>query len=462
MAKKKNRKIVKYRKPLHINIGVIVFIFIFIYIVYYVYIFFTTKHISVYEVSQGTIAQNTTMQGFILRDETVYHTDVGGYINYYCKDGSKASVGSSIYSVDENGDFYQQMAAANNGQLLLSDEAYQQLEGVADQYLAGYSDVNFRQVYQFKYDMEGTLVEIFNSAARQELGDSAASDGSGLHIRRAEAPGVVVYSVDGFEEVTIESFTPALYDPHSYEKENFLKRQTIAAGEAAYKMINSETWQIVVPIDDALAKELEEVENVKISFKKDHSTAWAASSLITREEKLYLVLELQNSMIRFASDRYVELELLLTDTSGLKIPNTAITEKSFLTVPKDYITTDEETDKTGILLLHTDKSGKTKEVFTAVTLFYETEESYYIDSGSIHPGDTIVKPESSEHYILSKQETLEGVYNINRGYAVFKRIERMFANEEYTIIKSGTSFGIALYDHIALDSTAVQENDIIH
>lgn len=462
MARKKNRKIIKYRKPLHINIGVIVFIFIFLYMMYYVYTFFTTKHISVYEVSQGTIAQNTTMQGLILRDETVYYTDVGGYINYYCKDGSKASVGSSIYSVDESGDFYQQMAAANNGQLILTDEAYQQLEEVADQYLSAYSDVNFRQVYQFKYDMEGTLVEILNSTARQELGDSAAAAGSGLHIRRAESPGVVVYSIDGLEELNIEGFTPDSFDPHSYRKENFLKRQTIAAGEAAYKMINSETWQIVVPIDQSLAQELQEVENIKISFKKDNSTAWAASSLITREEKPYLVLELQNSMIRFASDRYVDLELLLTDTSGLKIPNTAITEKSFLTIPKDYITRDEEEDQSGVLLLHTDKSGNTESVFIAVTLFYETEENYYIDSGSIHLGDTVVKPDSNEHYILSRQETLEGVYNINRGYAVFKRIERMFANEEYTIIKSGTSFGIALYDHIALDSTAVQENDIIH
>ena len=45
---------------------------------------------------------------------------------------------------------------------------------------------------------------------------------------------------------------------------------------------------------------------------------------------------------------------------------------------------------------------------------------------------------------------------------MFRRIEKLFENEEYTIIKSGTSYGVALYDHIALEAVAVAENEIIH
>ncbi len=462
MAGKKNRKIVKYRKPFRINIGILVFVFIFLYMLYYIYAYFTAKHISVYEVSQGTIAQNTSVEGLILRDETVYTTDSSGYVNYYCKDGSKASVGSYIYSIDETGDFYQRMSAANDGQLLLSDEGYSQLEAVTDQYLTSYSDMDFYQVYQFKYDMEGTLVEVLNSAARQELGNSPQEGGNGLHVYTANVPGVVVYHVDGLENVTVDSFTSEMFDSHSYEKENFLKRQTVSSGDAVYKLINSEIWQVVIPIDDSLAKDLSEEENIKVSFKKDHSSAWATSKILERDGGYYLVLEFQNSMIRFAMDRYVDLELLLTDTSGLKIPNTAITQKEFLLVPKDYIATDSESDNSGVFLLRENKEGEFSPVFTNVTLFYETEEFYYVDSNEIGLGDTIVHPDSKEHYVLTEREALEGVYNINRGYAVFKRIEKVFENKEYTIIKSGTSYGVSLYDHIALDSAAVNENDIVH
>ena len=32
---------------------------------------------------------------------------------------------------------------------------------------------------------------------------------------------------------------------------------------------------------------------------------------------------------------------------------------------------------------------------------------------------------------------------------------------EYTIVKTGTTYGIALYDHIALDGTKIDENQLI-
>ena len=50
---------------------------------------------------------------------------------------------------------------------------------------------------------------------------------------------------------------------------------------------------------------------------------------------------------------------------------------------------------------------------------------------------------------------------INKGYAVFKQINKLSENDNYTIVESKTSFGISLYDHIALDGSAVKENQTI-
>lgn len=466
VANKHKRKIVKYRKPFQFNIGVIIFIFIFLYLMYFVCSYFTTEQISVYEVKLGTIAQNTEFQGLILRDETVYYAKDSGYVNYYCRAGSKTGAGSYVYSIDETGEFYHKMTVSNDGQLMLSDESYEQLADVADQYLTSYSDYNFGQVYQFKYDMEAALIEALNYNASKEISSigSGAGNGklAGLHIYTADADGVVVYYTDGFEDVTTDTFTSSMFETQSYEKENFLQRETVSTGEAVYKMINSEYWHVVIPIEKELASDLAEEENIKVEFKKDNTTAWAVSQIITRDGSSYLILEFKNSMIRFAGDRFIELKLLLTDTSGLKIPNSAITAKEFLTVPKDYITKGGDSNNNGLLIERTAQNGEKSITFIETSLFYETDEVYYIDSDEIGIGDAAVRPNSNERYTLQNMEKLEGVYNINKGYAVFKRIEKLFENEEYTIIKSGTTYGISLYDHIALNSSAINEDDIVH
>lgn len=58
-------------------------------------------------------------------------------------------------------------------------------------------------------------------------------------------------------------------------------------------------------------------------------------------------------------------------------------------------------------------------------------------------------------------DELTGVYNINKGYAVFKQINILSQNDDYTIVETGTTYGVALYDHIALDGSSVVENQTI-
>ena len=58
-------------------------------------------------------------------------------------------------------------------------------------------------------------------------------------------------------------------------------------------------------------------------------------------------------------------------------------------------------------------------------------------------------------------QTVQGVYNINRGYAVFRRIEILSSNDEYYTIKKGTDYGLSVYDHIVLDANAVTGNGMI-
>ncbi len=174
-----------------------------------------------------------------------------------------------------------------------------------------------------------------------------------------------------------------------------------------------------------------------------------------------MALNFQSAGLRYATERYLEVELLLSDTSGLKIPNTALTEKSFFLVPKDYVTKGGADNSNGVMYQYEDKDGNFETSFVAVAVAQEKNNMYYIAAEQLQSGDILLKPDSKETYKLQKQDSLQGVYNINRGYAVFRKVEILFQNEEYSIVNKGTSYGISLYDHIALDASTIQENEII-
>ena len=73
----------------------------------------------------------------------------------------------------------------------------------------------------------------------------------------------------------------------------------------------------------------------------------------------------------------------------------------------------------------------------------------------------LVKPDSSETYTLKERERLPGVYNVNKGYAVFCQVNILCESDEYYIVEEGSDYGLSNYDHIALDGNIVHENDIV-
>ena len=71
------------------NIGVVFFGFIAIYLIVCVYMYFTSEHISGYEVIKGNLATDHHYTGIALRTEQVYDADKAGYVNYYAAEGEK-------------------------------------------------------------------------------------------------------------------------------------------------------------------------------------------------------------------------------------------------------------------------------------------------------------------------------------------------------------------------------------
>lgn len=455
---KKNEKIIKYRRPFHMNIGIVVFVIILIYVLFHAFTYFTTKHIRIYEVTQGTIAENHTYQGFIIRQEQVVTAPASGYLNYFAGDNSKTAWNNLVYSIDETGKIHDQLTAAPE-KPDLNSSYFKGLKSEVAQFMQNYDNISFYDVYSFKEKVNGQITGAVSQNALSQMSDTVSDSSEGFHLEYAGQPGLVSYYTDGYESVTLDTFSPSYLQPLDYEKKTIANNSQIEAGDPVYKLITSEDWNIIFPISEDNYKRLLEDSVIEIKFKKDNTTCWVNYELRMIEDAYYMVLFLHNHMIRFAGERYIDLELLLDKQTGLKIPTSSITEKSFYTVPKDYFSRGGDSNSLGLYVQNPEDKSIS---FVPTAIYNQLENVYFIDEDGISTGTVVRKPDSNDTYTVNSHANLTGVYNVNKGYAVFKQIDILFQNEEYAIVRPGMDFGISLYDHIALEGGSVAEDDLIN
>lgn len=65
-------------------------------------------------------------------------------------------------------------------------------------------------------------------------------------------------------------------------------------------------------------------------------------------------------------------------------------------------------------------------------------------------------------YQINMMKPLEGVYNINKGYTVFRKVEILENANGYSIVKKNTEYGLSTYDHIVLDASQVGDDQLIY
>ncbi len=465
MADQNPNKITKYRRPLNINIGMVIFAVIFIYIVICVFMYFTSKHIVWYEVQEGSLSTNNTYEAIAIRDETIVNATDNGYVNYFAREGARVAVGDLVYTVDESGKLNDYIGISSTGENSLSQTDLAELKSD----IVGFANSfdrrrNFNSVYDFKYEMEGNVLKLSNYNILESIESIQASELTGL-IKQCTAvlPGIIIYSTDGYEDLTLEMMTAEMFDKKNYEKTQLLSNDLVAAGDPVYKISSNEDWSLVIQVDKAREEELLKAEYVRVRFLKNQEVSWGKVESFTNEKgDIFVKLTFTNSMITFCNERFVDIELILEDETGLKIPNSSIVEKEFFIVPKGYVTKGGNSNASGVLREAYTEEGEATTEFVEASIYNETEEEYYLDGASLRIGEYIVMPETSEKYALSKRGSLIGVYNINKGYADFKQINILYNNDEYSIVQSNTSYGLNVYDYIVLDATTVSEDELIH
>ena len=372
---RRRKKIVRVNSHRPINIDLVFFGAVAVYICVICYMGLTSTHIAGYEVNKGTLAANHTYTGFAIRQESVYQADTSGYVSYYASAGDRVSASSLVYTVDEKGEI-NQLIQENAENVDLTDDNFSMIRSEISSYMGDFDDLTFSDVYIFRSSLESSVMELLNQNMLDSLEE--AGDNSMFSKVYSGGIGILEYYTDGYEDVTVESMTEDMLDEKKYTKEN-LKKELVQSGDNVYKLSISEKWSLIVPItaEDAAKYQQEGRSYMQVEFIRDHTTAWASFSIVNVGSTPCAKLDFNNSMVRFADARYIQVKFLVDDQQGLKIPNSAIVEKEFYLIPKEFLI--EQNDSKGFLKEVYDESGQATAQFVNMTLYYEDDDYYYVD-----------------------------------------------------------------------------------
>lgn len=454
MAKERKQIFKKIRNLIPLNIGTVIFGAIFVYMVISIILYITADHIQSYQVTAGPLARNQNYTALVLREEQVVTSPASGYITYYARENSKVAKSGVVYTLGQE----QAEAAVDE----LSEEDYSRIRSSMAGFSSSFDSSNFYNTYNYKYELEGTILQ-YSGLKTTDSGEVPQTLGT-QSVYTADQDGLILYSTDGYEDVSADSLSPELFKRKDYSIKNLQTARKVTAGDEIYKLVTSENWSLVIPLTSEQTVQLSGRKTIRVKFLKDGITQVGAFSILANDDgEFYCKITFNSGMIRYSNDRFLEVELVTNTRSGLKIPLSSIVKKDFYKIPKEFVTHSEENGKAGFnkQVQRKDEEQSSSEFIQAV-IYEEDEEYYYVDTSTFEDGDIIIKPDSQSTFTVSETQALEGVYSINKGYAVFRKISIIDQNEEYCIVETGTDYGIAQFDHIVYDGTTVKEDDILY
>ncbi len=433
------------RRIFTLNIGTIIFGILFIYIIISIILYITATHVTSYQVTAGPLTKNQTYTGLAFYSESVVKADTGGYVSYFAGEDTKVKSGGAVYGISQ----VQQKETETS----LNSDTIDEIGQAMQSFSLSFDPADFHDVYSLKYQVEGYIL---NQSLR-DLNQSGGTMTVGNEtINTAARAGIVVYTLDGYEDLNINQVTKEDLNEKAYSMKSLKNHERIEAGSSVYKLIDSENWSLMIPLSSRQIVSLGDVKKIRVKFLKDGNTQKADFSIMTMNDGSYFGrLDFTSGLINYLDSRFVDIELVTNNDVGLKIPVSSVVSKAFYTIPEEFATSGGDGNTIGFM-----KSTGSGSEFVTTTLYEHQNGKYYVDNSVFSTGDIIRKDSSNDRYIVRDTSSLEGVYCMNKGYAEFRKITIIDKNEDYCLVKEGTNYGIAQFDNIVLDASAVKESQI--
>jgi len=454
-------------------------------------------------VGYGSVDVPRVMSGIIVRDETVYLAPASGVVVFNVDDGERVRRGTVVSSIENVSDIISLSAQSDDLSRRIMD--IQNLRG--DVSAVSYAvelvndnialDLNASLIHLIGtgreplYTLRDTLNQNIELRSDMLLNENAGAVRMLVNEYRyytarinesratmiAAESGIVSHVIDGFEDVlTPENLHYITRDQTRMHvgRDSFIQNRDVVEGDAVFKIIESNTWYIVAYIENDLILGWEPGRAVRLYIEKDGEFVghpfWVNTVTRRNERESFVTLRSDVQMLDFLDMRTLSFKTYDSIYSGLKIPESAITERTFLRIPERYV----DTVRHNITVVNRQVGGSIEQETINIKVLrgIEHDEGYvYImqDFDNIRRGDTILlNAHDTEGYVIDILVSSRGVFRTNTGIATFVSIntDGMVSGETgYVILDPETNRGgLRQHDRVIRDANYrfVREGDIVN
>lgn len=319
----------------------------------YTILHLVNNQFDVFVVTNGTLEQEETVSGYVVREETVIKGK--NYKNGMVKiksEGEKVAKGDSIFryysSNEENikneianlDAKIQQIMQNENGAFntdikLLESQIEKELNStyeansvqkIQDSKKNISSYVTKKAKISGEYSPSGSYLKTLLS--QREEYEKQLNENS--EYIEATDSGVVSYRVDGLEEVLQTSDFSKL-NKDFLEKLNLKTGQTIASSEEMGKIINNYKCYIIFNSDSNEAKSAKQGDSIKIRLQNSETTNATVENIIEESDgSKTITIKITKDVEKLISYRKISLDIIWWSADGFRVPNEAIKEKDGL------------------------------------------------------------------------------------------------------------------------------------
>ena len=485
--KKQQRK----RKNGHLVMPFIIFAIIAIYLAGQIILLMSKRSdINVETVAYGTIDTPEIYTGLILREEYVVNSTRAGQPFYEYSQGDYIPKGAVVCTVKDMGstekieeklnkidkDILESQKARTDLSAFSEDIA--RLEDNVTRTVDSYAGRSMKSSLSYMYTMKSQVESFMDQRNEIWLTENVESlsqltEEKNVYEQQlaqsqsaltASGAGVLCLTYDGLEESLSPDKAAEITEKQigGAKTQYISKVANVQEGDPLFKIVESNKWYIVAYLPNTAVATWEAKDNRLLNVMTEEETIQInglVESVEVGEKETKVVLSSYEHMEAFMEDRTVSFSLESDIVEGLKIPNSAIVEKSLLRIPRACLT--ESLGSSGVLLVSGEESK-----FVDLTILTSDEEYIYIEQekNDLKMGDTILQGtgEAAAPYTVAELSPHAGVYVANSSMAKFVVIDILEQNQEYAIVKAGSIVGLQPYDTIVSDAKNITEGQAIY
>lgn len=466
----------------HINFGAIVFMIIFIYIVITLISYAMKESVNYTIAETGNLSHSVQYDGMVIRDEVVINSTATGSIRYFYPEGARVRNNDAVFGVVNDPSMVtlldEQIFKANQSLSAddpVFDESYDFLKNRLKNYVINQHNKDYAYTYEAKKQIENDIAEIRNTVIIQQSQEDNSSHidvleeqyTDAIELIKASRSGLVSYKIDGLESVNIDTFQFGDIDRDPTIQDTSTKTMT-ENGQAVFKIVDNYLWYIAAEIDDECELKIQgkSYETIHL-LEEDLYLDVRIHTLEDVGDKTYLILEVDRMVNRYLTDRHVSFTITFDDYEGIKIPESAVASKTYAIIPSEYMTIINKEYSVRKKVVSEEALGQETIDPTGVKSFKRDGDMVYVPiSEQLQVGDTLSYTDEktlvTTEFVVDATIELEGVYVINKGYAVFKFIETNYQDTDYRIVASNIPYGVRIYDRIASEADSTDEYQIIN